>query len=178
MENTMNKTQLATELRAAGVIFGKDATVADLRAMYSAKLGKNSTGKKNSDQAIQSNSEKSCADDRKLNTNDESEQENLNDSPGEPKTKTAIQLYEIQLEEELLDAKLRVLEKKKRIFELESGMCSPLVQQFMKPSYKDVKHLVPLFSGSDDYDAEKWLGDFERACDAINAHHLNSSVNP
>lgn len=89
-----------------------------------------------------------------------------------PKTPAAIKLHELQIEEDLIDAKLRIMEKKKRLMEYESSIFTPFAHQIMRPSYKDIKHLVPLFSGSDDYDAHKWLADFERACDAINADSL------
>lgn len=50
------------------------------------------------------------------------------------------------------------------------GAVSMQQQQYVaQPKYKDIKHLVTLFSGSDDYDANKWIADFERACDVINA---------
>lgn len=39
----------------------------------------------------------------------------------------------------------------------------------MKPQYSDIKHLIQLFSGHEDYDAQKWIDDFERACDSVNA---------
>lgn len=32
-----------------------------------------------------------------------------------------------------------------------------------------VKHLIQLFSGSDEFDACKWVNDFESACDSVNA---------
>lgn len=75
-----------------------------------------------------------------------------------PKSKVAMELHEARLEEELLDAKLRLMKKKKLLFELESSMGAMSVQRqqhLEQPKYKDIKHLVPLFSGSDDYDANK-----------------------
>lgn len=94
-----------------------------------------------------------------------------------PKTPAAKELHEIQIEEELLDARLRLLEKRQRLQQMESSMMAPMyapiAQHFMRPSYQDMKHLVPLFTGSDDYDAYKWLGDFERACETVNADELS-----
>lgn len=52
-------------------------------------------------------------------------------------------------------------------------MFTPIVQQNSQPNYKDVKHLVPLFGNSDDYDAHKWISDFERACDTVNADDVS-----
>lgn len=80
---------------------------------------------------------------------------------------------ELEEGEEMLDAKLRNLEKKWRIHELENhNTLIPITQHLSRLNYKDIKYFVPLFSCSDDYDAHKWISDFERACDSVNADEL------
>lgn len=96
-----------------------------------------------------------------------------------PKSKNEIALHELELEEEIIDAKLRLLQKKKQIADLEAGLSSnssnvyaPIAQYLLKPNYKDIKHLFPMYSGPEEYDARKWLSDFERACDSVNADQI------
>lgn len=187
----MNKTELAAKLGACGIEFSRDATVAELRKLFAENIDKivpkanegadtKQKDKVSSDsdsEALRNNSvptqEKPLDETKKsVDANsdkiedDDAAQKELNDALlNLPKSKAAIQLHDIELEEELLEAKIRLLEKKKRLSELESSVFTPITQHFLKPNYKDIKHLVPLFSGTDDYDARKWLGDFERACD-------------
>lgn len=101
---------------------------------------------------------------------DANEQVDLNGSLlGLPKSKRVMQLAEVRAEEELLTAKLRLMSKQKQLFEMETQMLGPITQKLLKPNYDDVKHLISSFSNADEYDAHKWLDDFERACDSVNA---------
>ena len=82
------------------------------------------------------------------------------------------QLEILREEEELLNAKLRIAEKKKKIMELETVSLAPIMAKMLRPTYKDIEHLVPMFANSFECDAYKWLADFERACAAVNADEL------
>ncbi|XP_062701830.1 uncharacterized protein LOC134285296 [Aedes albopictus] len=75
-------------------------------------------------------------------------------------------------EEEQLDAEIRVLEKRKRIADLRRELAETEVLPNKQPDFQDVKHTVPKFANSDFYNANKWITDFERACDAINGDDL------
>lgn len=202
----MNKAELAAALGAHNVQFHSKATVAELRSLYSDTIGKEKetattkqgegdNGKNQNEQT--ENSEKQPNDSGEIDdtakktselnieNSDDQDQKELDDLLLRiPKTPAAQKLHDIQIEEELLDAQIRLLEKKKRVFDLEASMqtssqattsniqanmFTPIAQHIFKPTYKDIKHLVPLFSGSDDYDANKWIVDFERACDALQA---------
>lgn len=228
----MNKAELAAELGKQGIEFPRDATVADLRALFAKTIGKPTTTSNESDNLKENHdgvtnqnsgektansdtvtpnsdgnnasvpksdandSDKSANSAGDSNKNDSDKNENSakktnsdeNDDEEKeqreldelllrvPSTPSAKKWHEMQMEEELLDAKLRIMEKKKRLAELEAGLASntltPIAQHFLKPSYKDVKHLVPLFSNAEDYDARKWIADFERACDTVNADNM------
>lgn len=212
MENSLNKAELAAQLGAKGIQFPREASVADLRALYAKHIGKASSEKaKETDNGNEpekptesqqgenttndsdanddlnkdsgTNAEKDKTNEKNKTNNEDPKHTENEDAEKEqaeldeillriPKTKTAIELHNIQIEEELIEARLRLLEKKKRLFELESSMFTPMTQQHLKPSYKDIKHLVPLFSSSDEYDARKWIADFERACDTLNADNV------
>lgn len=111
-------------------------------------------------------------------------------------TETELTMMKLKEEEELLDAQLRVQEKQLRLLRLQQQNCSdsdlkltnsdlkltnsdlklPIVQQIVRPQYKDIKHLVSMFNGEEDYDASKWIADFERACDSINADERTKLV--
>ena len=69
-------------------------------------------------------------------------------------------------EESALDEEIRVLQKRKQIADLRRELAG--VELFSRPpDFQDVRCLVPLFSGSDSYVPERWLNDFERACDSV-----------
>lgn len=103
-------------------------------------------------------------------------QNRLNKLLTRPPTKTDLELIKLKEEEEQLDAQLRIQEKKLRLLNIQqqlqrsdSDLMSPIARHIMKPQYKDIKHLIQLFSGQEDYDAKKWVDDFERACDSVRA---------
>lgn len=50
-----------------------------------------------------------------------------------------------------------------------SRILMPIARHIFKPSFKDVKHMVSMFSNSERCDARKWVKDFEKACDSVNA---------
>lgn len=90
-------------------------------------------------------------------------------------TAAELKLRELKEEEAYLDAQLRVQEKKQRLLDLQlknhsdADLLTPIAKHIFKPQYKDVKHLIQLFSGSEECDARKWIKDFERACDSVRA---------
>lgn len=138
MENSMNKAELAAQLGANGIQFPKEATVADLKALYSKTVGckKTTNGedakqpnegdgtansdsdgrKKNSDPdgtKIDSDSDakglfsENSKEKKTIESADEEQKELNRMLFNVPKTKAAIELHNIQIEEELLEAKLR-----------------------------------------------------------------------
>lgn len=73
-------------------------------------------------------------------------------------------------EEESIDEQLRVAEKKLKLFRLQCELMkfSKPLSNATKSDFDDVKHSMPQFTNSDEYDANKWISDFERACDTVN----------
>lgn len=126
MENQLNKAQLAAELGAKGIEFARDATVAQLRTLYVEKIVKKSTAPQNSDEL-----------EKDTNADDEEQKELDAILLRVPKSKAEIELREIRAEEELVEARICLLEKKKRLAELESSMFAPITQHFLKPSYEE-----------------------------------------
>lgn len=167
MENQMNKTELIIELTKHNVDFSKDAMVAELRTLYAEHIGRTANAPNTSETDNGGKNENEGVD-----ADDDGQQELDDILLRIPMTETQKKLHEMKIEEDLVDTKLRLMEKKKRLFDLETSMIEPIARQFMGPSYKDIKHLVPFFSGSEEYDARKWLSDFERACDSVNANEL------
>lgn len=90
-------------------------------------------------------------------------------------TAMELKLQQLREEEAFIDAQLRVQAKKQHLLDLQLKeannleLLTPIAKHIFKPQYKDVKHLIQMFSGSDEFDANKWVKDFERACDSINA---------
>lgn len=41
-----------------------------------------------------------------------------------------------------------------------------------QPSFRDITHSVPVFSGSQDYDVTKWISRFERICDSVGGNDI------
>lgn len=76
-------------------------------------------------------------------------------------------------EEAKLDVELRILEKRHQIAVLRAELA--LEQNIpnegnCEPTFKDIRHSVFEFSGGEEYDANKWLADFERACDSVDGN--------
>lgn len=70
-------------------------------------------------------------------------------------------------EEAGLDEQLRILQKKKQIADLRRELAGSELPVARPPEFQDVRCLVPPFIGSDSYIPERWLSDFERACDSV-----------
>lgn len=72
-------------------------------------------------------------------------------------------------EEAVADAELRILEKRARIAQLRAELATVLPDErgVRQPTYKDIKYSVLPFSGGEEYDANKWLADFDRVCDSV-----------
>lgn len=77
-------------------------------------------------------------------------------------------------EERELDAEIRVLQKRKFIADLrreiaaiEAELNVAQVAPIKPPDFRDIKYSVPCFRGGESYDAEKWIDDFEQACDSV-----------
>lgn len=102
-------------------------------------------------------------------------QQKLNEALTHTPTATDLALMKLKEEEKLLDAQLRIQEKQLQLLRLQqqnhsdSELIAPIDRHIFKPKFQDIKHLVPLFNGDNDYDAHKWISDFERACDSVNA---------
>lgn len=70
-------------------------------------------------------------------------------------------------EEIMLNAEIRILQKRKQIADLRRELAANDALVGRPPDFHDVKCLVPLFAGGDSYIPERWLEDFERACDSV-----------
>lgn len=70
-------------------------------------------------------------------------------------------------EEEQLDVELRVLKKRKMIADLRRELEDIGQAQGNPPTIQDVIGSVSRFSGGDTSDANRWLSDFESACDSL-----------
>lgn len=70
-------------------------------------------------------------------------------------------------EERRLDEEIRILQKRKKMIELmrELNVNENIPLQRAKVNFDDIQHSIVPFSGFDNYDAHKWIEDFERACD-------------
>lgn len=78
-------------------------------------------------------------------------------------------LAALAAEEAILDAALRVEEKRARLNALRAELARDMPEERrFQPRFKDIEHSVLIFAGSEEYDATKWLSDFERACDSVN----------
>ena len=71
-------------------------------------------------------------------------------------------------EEDQLDEEIRILQKRKQIADLRRELAANDAMVMKQPDFQDIKHAIPKFSGSDLYDANKWMTDFERVCNAVN----------
>lgn len=71
-------------------------------------------------------------------------------------------------EEAELDVQIRIAQKKRQLALLRTELAAELPSMVSQPSFHDIKHSVLLFSGPSEYDANKWLADFERICDSVN----------
>lgn len=88
---------------------------------------------------------------------------------------TPIISVELQRAEAEADAELRILAKRAQIAQLQAelatlGHNTTTTTNFTvrEPLFDDIKHCVVPFSGPNEYDAYKWLDDFERACAPLN----------
>lgn len=146
-------------------------THSDARENEQVTTGSDVDTNKNTQPTIQNKNDNASS----SNDDDNGEQEKLDKLLLRiPKTQNQIELMELEKEEELIDARLRVLKKRQQLLDLENQqtLAPHITQHIFRPKYQEIKHLVPLYSSSEDYDAHKWIADFERACDSVNADML------
>ncbi|XP_062701701.1 uncharacterized protein LOC134285245 [Aedes albopictus] len=77
-------------------------------------------------------------------------------------------------EERELNAEIRILQKRKFVADLRREIAAIEAQlnvvnaaPIKPPDFRDIKYSVPCFRGGESYDAEKWIDDFEQACDSV-----------
>lgn len=96
--------------------------------------------------------------------NEQRDQENIN------------KRFQLEDEEAELDRELRILRKRQQLAqlrrELEGDLPYFAAEVHHRPKFSDIEHSVSLFNGSDTYDANKWLDDFERVCDSVNGDDI------
>ncbi|XP_055590817.1 uncharacterized protein LOC129742899 [Uranotaenia lowii] len=142
-----SKNELMTWLEDRHIEFPSSATVRHLRALYDIEIQ------------------------RERRTNTEGELPSISGSPerncGE----------EDNEEERQLDAEIRLLQKRRLVADLRREIAAieaefniynaPPAAPIKAPEFRDIKYSVPIFSGGAAYDAEKWIHDFEQACESI-----------
>lgn len=82
---------------------------------------------------------------------------------------------QLEAESELLELEIRLIRQRKLLAELR-GDNNPVVNTDTntnrritnnQPTYHDIKRSVFLFSNTTEYDANKWIMDYENACDSV-----------
>lgn len=143
----MNKDELMVWLWERHVEFPPYATVQHLRILYEQEMIR----KRLNELVLNEEEERQSYD-------GEATEENNDDD-------------EWEKEEARLNAELRVLTKRKLVADLRREIAAieqnANVVPVKQPDFMDIKYAVPCFSGSEAYDANKWLLDFERACDSV-----------
>lgn len=178
---SMTKEQLIQALTEAKVQFPSTATIQQMRSLYAEEKKKGTVFNVPTQSSVSTPSSQNDANvtiDGEMVANDTSvsaSNANANEASGLTVPAATIQSNDKSFETDLLndeaaiDAEIRLLEKQKRLAELRRELSSETQSVHHKIDFNDIKHSVIPFSNSEEYDAHKWIKDFERACDTVNS---------
>lgn len=184
----MTKIELSKALSDFGVTFSPTATIQELRSLYAEhSRGASAVGNDSEPMVKENNKTDSDANQNSAPTQTEDEKSDTNfEAKNVPPSNEFNQHYETQSnasfirpcdEEMAIDAEIRLLEKRKKLAELRRELHSDSENVNMntntntntKIDFNDIKHSIVPFSNSEEYDAHKWIEDFERSCDTVNS---------
>lgn len=82
-------------------------------------------------------------------------------------------------DEGALDAEIRILMKQRQIAQLRAEIAAANeaiggngIQANRMPTFSDIQHAILPFANSEEYDGNKWIDDFERACESVDGDLL------
>lgn len=159
----MNKSEIQDWLKEQNVDFSPTATLTQLRKLYNEKF-----------RELNQRDNNSVEDENSDNSGDNEDvfdrsilQQELQNNDQVSKNNPINRFASLAEEEADIDAQLRVLEKRRRLKQLQQELAStPNVLANAK--FEDIQHYITPFAGDEAYDARKWLENFERACDSVN----------